>query len=764
MISFALLTSSGGNRGTRCFLGLLLWSPLSFALALSLPAAASRPSRRSRRTRRSGRCRRRSTAPLTKGPAYFVDAPRATTRTTAPKAKPWKTIQHGVQRLKPGDTLYLRGGIYYEKVCLTRSGTAGGADHHRLVSRRTGGARRRAARVLRIARDELGAVQGRRGGRVRLDQDLSRTPTTARCRTSSCPRRGSRCGASRTSGRSPWGTSPIRWCRCTATASSTDLRATNEFWLDGKKDADDRRLLRAGPVVQPRDGPHPHPARAPPARRAWATAPIAARPTRASCRWSSPSASATTCCASAASSTSGSQGLVLRGATGSPMIHVYGSENIDLDHLTVFGGFPALLVNASKNVRVTHSAFRGLAAPWTGRAHMKYRGTAVVSDRLAEQPAGEREHRVRLLRVHRRPRLRVPPLRQEPPVPSQLRGQLQRRRPGVRAEAARPHDVHPSEPHRRAASACSSSTRSTRTSRRSTTTPTSGVFVYRNVFDLRGRRLLSACRAKPDPTGAFLHDGGPSHQRPRRPDLPGDARLSQHVPAARRRSSATTSCSASARRACATPSATCSTTSSCRPTACPASVIRRQGSGRNLREGGNLLWGMKEGPTLQGRPVRQVPRVAAVQGEPQALRAGLDDARPRRRPEVREAPGRCERARPTCAWRRAARPSTPGSRSRRSGPTRCATPTRASRTSGPSRSARRPGASAWTAAFRSLAARRESDQKRPTQAVPAGLSGRTRNTPSIADQTCGAVLGATSRLCGSPLDLCLETGYTEIVS
>ena len=56
------------------------------------------------------------------------------------------------------------------------------------------------------------------------------------------------------------------------------------------------------------------------------------------------------------------------GATGSPMIHVYGSENVELDHLTVFGGFPGLLVNASKNVRVTHSAFRGQAAPWTARS------------------------------------------------------------------------------------------------------------------------------------------------------------------------------------------------------------------------------------------------------------------------------------------------------------------------------------------------------------------------------------------------------------
>src|SRR5690606_2054876 len=35
-----------------------------------------------------------------------------------------------------------------------------------------------------------------------------------------------------------------------------------------------------------------------------------------------------------------------------------------------------LMVNASQHVRVVHSAFRGLAAPWTSRAHMKYRGTA----------------------------------------------------------------------------------------------------------------------------------------------------------------------------------------------------------------------------------------------------------------------------------------------------------------------------------------------------------------------------------------------------
>jgi hypothetical protein len=68
--------------------------------------------------------------------------------------------------------------------------------------------------------------------------------------------------------------------------------------------------------------------------------------------------------------------LVFQGATGSPMIHIYGSENVELDHVTIYGGFPELLINASQHIRVTNSAFRGLAAPWTSRAHMKYRGTA----------------------------------------------------------------------------------------------------------------------------------------------------------------------------------------------------------------------------------------------------------------------------------------------------------------------------------------------------------------------------------------------------
>src|SRR5262245_7132317 len=61
--------------------------------------------------------------PLAKGTTYFVDAGKGDDKNDGSQAKPWKTLQHGVKRLKPGETLYLRGGTYYEKVSLTRSGT-----------------------------------------------------------------------------------------------------------------------------------------------------------------------------------------------------------------------------------------------------------------------------------------------------------------------------------------------------------------------------------------------------------------------------------------------------------------------------------------------------------------------------------------------------------------------------------------------------------------------------------------------------------------
>src|SRR5712691_7765733 len=62
--------------------------------------------------------------PMEKGPAYFVDPVKGDDASVGSQDKPWKTVTHAVHRLQAGDTLYLRGGTYYEKIALSRSGTA----------------------------------------------------------------------------------------------------------------------------------------------------------------------------------------------------------------------------------------------------------------------------------------------------------------------------------------------------------------------------------------------------------------------------------------------------------------------------------------------------------------------------------------------------------------------------------------------------------------------------------------------------------------
>lgn len=57
-----------------------------------------------------------SKRPMSKGPGYFVDATRGSDKNAGTEAAPWQSIGHALPILKAGDTLYLRGGTYYENV------------------------------------------------------------------------------------------------------------------------------------------------------------------------------------------------------------------------------------------------------------------------------------------------------------------------------------------------------------------------------------------------------------------------------------------------------------------------------------------------------------------------------------------------------------------------------------------------------------------------------------------------------------------------
>lgn len=292
------------------------------------------------------------------------------------------------------------------------------------------------------------------------------------------------------------------------------------------------------------------------------------------------------------------QGIVLRGATGSPMIEIYGSEHVHLDHLTVFGGFPSLLVNASKEIRVTNCAFRGLAAPWHGRSHMKYFGTASYQIVFQNsQPMNENiemayceftdDHDfaffryVKNLQFHHNfvDNFNDDGLECGPKLRSHSMYIFQNRI-GACLGVFQQHEIDKDESP-------------------ATHDPKSGVYIFRNVFDQRAG-VWYHLPAKPDPTGDYLHTeghfasdhGGPTHAvmrvyhntMLRREPVFRDYFLFGLGAVGLRNSERDVFNNVFVQME-----------------KVPGAIILGKEAGK-LREGGNLLWGIKDGPTLKGEP------------------------------------------------------------------------------------------------------------------------------------------------------------------
>ncbi len=57
------------------------------------------------------------------GPTYFVDAGKGNDENAGAAKSPWRTLDHALTRLRAGDTLYLRAGVYHEQVAVRLVGT-----------------------------------------------------------------------------------------------------------------------------------------------------------------------------------------------------------------------------------------------------------------------------------------------------------------------------------------------------------------------------------------------------------------------------------------------------------------------------------------------------------------------------------------------------------------------------------------------------------------------------------------------------------------
>jgi hypothetical protein len=325
--------------------------------------------------------------PLTEGPQRFVDAARGDDAAAGTQDAPWKTLAHALRRLEPGDTLYLRGGVYYEKVFLSRSGTAEApitiASYPGELAVLDGGLREFAASPESSWAPFRGGAEGEYVSTgVYSALDDRRVPHQF------LP----------AAWEPMWGIEEERPLALGHFADSmvplhgyrlpVDLRSSNELWIGGKAEMRDSGIYCGPGLWFNRQTGKIH------IRLAHHRLDgLGDRGYRGETDPRKLSLTIAVGFGDDVLRISGVkhvrvQDLVLRGATGSPMIHIYGSQNIALDRLTVFGGFPGLLVNASQNVQVTNSAFRGLAAPWSSRAHMKYRGTASYQIVLQDdQPA-----------------------------------------------------------------------------------------------------------------------------------------------------------------------------------------------------------------------------------------------------------------------------------------------------------------------------------------------------------------------------------------
>ena len=86
--------------------------------------------------------------------------------TESRQAKPFKTIQAGVDAAKPGDTIWVKEGLYQDPVHITKSGRSECSDHSERVERRPGA-------------DWIPARASSRGGHVAGDTWKQKLPDKA---------------------------------------------------------------------------------------------------------------------------------------------------------------------------------------------------------------------------------------------------------------------------------------------------------------------------------------------------------------------------------------------------------------------------------------------------------------------------------------------------------------------------------------------------------------------------------------------------------
>jgi hypothetical protein len=287
---------------------------------------------------------------MASGPAVFVDAAKGDDAGDGSKAKPWKTLEAAAKKLKPGDTLYLRAGTYFEAATLTVRGT----DKAPITIRAMPGelaivdaGLREFEESPKAAWEPVGAGELRSVHAfpaIAKDADQGRGVwVLGNFADSMVPLHGYRFGQ--------------------------DLRATNQLWTVPEKDAPGDGIY-LGPGLWLDPATHKIHVRLAPTQVAGQANYAGEQDPRKLALVVGIDRSALTITNSAYLRI---QDLVFRGSA-VRTVAIADTSHVELDGVTIYGGAPALWIAATDHLRLTRSALRGTAAPWSSRASMKYRG------------------------------------------------------------------------------------------------------------------------------------------------------------------------------------------------------------------------------------------------------------------------------------------------------------------------------------------------------------------------------------------------------
>ncbi len=285
---------------------------------------------------------------LGSGGARYVDPSGADTNDGSKQA-PWKSIAHAIRSARSGETIYLRGGVYHEAVTINRGGTKG------------------APLTLRSAPNELAVIDA--GFAEFVDTPGSAWEPVAgsrnefRSKNSFPSLQGAKLVG--VTGNFADTMIPLHGYRF-----AEDLRATNVFWNVETQEPGAGIYLGPGVWFDP------------------STQRIHARLTPIGLR-SMPDYDGPTDPRKVRLVINGErsalrienaqhvriQDIVLRGSH-AHTVHLERASDIELDRLTIYGGAPAVWARSTNRLSLLRSAVRGTAAPWSSRPSMKYRGNS----------------------------------------------------------------------------------------------------------------------------------------------------------------------------------------------------------------------------------------------------------------------------------------------------------------------------------------------------------------------------------------------------